>query len=557
VNLAAASVETLVSKLQDQNAWWRETAQRLLVERGERKASANLRALVERGPDLGRLHAMWTMDAIGVLQEADLVRAMRDPVAGIRENAARIAERHESMSGRLREAVTTLATDPDARVRLHAALALGAADDPRKVVPLAAIARRDGGDRWTRAAVLSSVRENTSAFLDEFVAAPAAPEVRGAVMQDIARVFGASESVERCLALVTQIAEPGVELTWQPAALAGLASGLRARGVATSDRSALMTLVTSETTEARVARERLTRVIAEAADLSVRDQAPLDQRLGAIELLGQAEWNTSGTTLLRLVEPQHTNAIQVAAARALAQMRDPAAATSLVMAGRWQTFTPRVRDIILTTFLSEDRLVPFLLDAIERGDIGASALGPSRWQRLREHRNPSIRQRAETLHTVADAGSPVKAYERRLPEVLARSGDAKSGAALFAKHCNVCHTFDGAGGRVGPDLSGVRNQPVDALLLHIIVPDYEIAPGFAAYTVRTRDERTIFGRLESDAPGSITIRDAAGQSHTVLRVDVKSMTAAASSLMPAGLDQAMSSQDLSDLIAYLKRLQQP
>jgi putative heme-binding domain-containing protein len=161
------------------------------------------------------------------------------------------------------------------------------------------------------------------------------------------------------------------------------------------------------------------------------------------------------------------------------------------------------------------------------------------------------------LHRVVDAGSPVKVYERRLPDVLARNGNAASGAVLFTKYCGTCHTFDGAGGRVGPDLSGVRNQPIDALLLHILVPDYEITPGFAAYTVQTRDERTIFGRLESEAPGSITLRDAAGQSHTILRADVKSMTAATTSLMPAGLDQPMSSQDLADLIAYLKRLQQP
>ncbi|HEU4996653.1 MAG TPA: PVC-type heme-binding CxxCH protein, partial [Gemmatimonadaceae bacterium] len=558
VNLADASVETLVSKLQDPNGWWRDTAQRLLTERNERMAAAKLRELAERGSEFGRLHAHWTMDAIGVLRDDDLVRAMHDRVAGVRENAVRIAERYEDASGKLRHAVTALANDPDPRVRLHAALALGATDDPRNIAPLAAIARRDGDNRWTRAAVLSSVREHTRAFLDAFTAgAAASPAVRGAVMQDVARVVGASEPVGRCLALVTQIAEPGVELTWQPGALAALAAGLRARGVGSGVDSALMALVASDVPEARVARERLMRVIAGAADLSVRDQAPLDQRLGAIELLGQAQWSMSGATLLQLLEPQRATEIKIAAVRALAQTRDPAAATSLVTAARWQTFTPRVREAILTAFLAEERLVSVLLDAIERGDIAASALGPSRWQRLREHRNASIRQRAEALHTVADAGSPVKVYDRRLPDVLARNGNAESGSALFTKYCGACHTFDGAGGRVGPDLSGVRNQPVDALLLHIIVPDYEIAPGFAAYAVQTRDEHTLFGRLESEAPGSITLKDAAGQSHTILRADVKSMTAATSSLMPAGLEQTMSSQDLADLIAYLKRLQQP
>jgi putative heme-binding domain-containing protein len=84
------------------------------------------------------------------------------------------------------------------------------------------------------------------------------------------------------------------------------------------------------------------------------------------------------------------------------------------------------------------------------------------------------------------------------------------------------------------------------------VPDYEITPGYESYTVQTRDARTILGRLESEAPNSVTLRDAAGEAQTVLRTNVESMTAATSSLMPAGLDQAMSPQQLADLIAYLK-----
>jgi putative heme-binding domain-containing protein len=235
-------------------------------------------------------------------------------------------------------------------------------------------------------------------------------------------------------------------------------------------------------------------------------------------------------------------------------MRDAAAASSLV--SRWQTYTPRVRDAVLTTLVSEERLVFVLLDAVARGDVSAAAVGPSRWQRLRAHRNPSIRQRAETLSESA-GGTAMQNYERKLKDVTALAGNAIRGEPIFTRYCSACHTSGGTGGHVGPDLSGVRNQPADALLLHIVVPDYEIAPGYEAYTVETRDGRTIFGRLESDAPNSVTLRDAAGQAHTILRTDVKAMTAGTSSLMPAGLDQMMTAQDLADLIAYLKRLQQP
>ena len=138
-------------------------------------------------------------------------------------------------------------------------------------------------------------------------------------------------------------------------------------------------------------------------------------------------------------------------------------------------------------------------------------------------------------------------------DVLARRGDARRGAEAFATYCAACHTFDGAGGRVGPDLSGIGNQPADALLLHIVVPDHEITPGFESYSVQTRDGRTVIGRLESEAPNSVTIRDGAGAAQTLLRRDVESMSSAGASLMPAGLGQAMPAAQLADLIAYLKR----
>ena len=160
----------------------------------------------------------------------------------------------------------------------------------------------------------------------------------------------------------------------------------------------------------------------------------------------------------------------------------------------------------------------------------------------------------EALHTFTGPGNATQAYERKLGEVLARAGDPARGAATFAMYCKACHTFSGAGGRVGPDLTGIRNQPADALLLHIIVPDYEITPGYEAYTVQTRDGRTIVGRLESEAPNGVTLRDATGDAHTVLRADIKSMIAATSSLMPTGLDQTISSAELADLIAYLKNV---
>ena len=143
-------------------------------------------------------------------------------------------------------------------------------------------------------------------------------------------------------------------------------------------------------------------------------------------------------------------------------------------------------------------------------------------------------------------------YERLRGTVLARTGNSESGKRIFTAHCAACHAFAGTDSRLGPDLSGIRNQPADAILLHVLVPDYEIAPGYQAYAVETRDGKTLFGRLESEAPNSLTLRDAVSQSHVILRSQVVSMSASASSLMPNELERAISEQELADLISYLK-----
>ncbi len=76
-------------------------------------------------------------------------------------------------------------------------------------------------------------------------------------MQDLGQLFGAGQSPERCLDLIVQIGEPSTEFGWQPAAVAGVAQGLRARGLGREDRSALMTLVSGDSQQARLARQRV------------------------------------------------------------------------------------------------------------------------------------------------------------------------------------------------------------------------------------------------------------------------------------------------------------
>lgn len=566
-DLGKAGVEELCALLEHPNAWWRETAQRLLVERRDSSVVPHLKELVQRGrSERARVHALWTLENLGALEEAQILRGLQDPHSGVRENAVRLAQSRLNDSTGLLSRLLEMGEDADARVRFQLVLALGETRHPEAVDVLARIARRDGAHLWTRVAVLTSVAGREDAFFRAFSAPPSAPtEVRAAVMQDLGQVFGAGQAPRRCLELIHEITAPGNDFVWQPAAVAGIAEGLDRRGLAKGDRSALMSLVSGDTPAARLARDRLEALLKRCMEVAADEGQPEELRLSAIRLLGHGDYSATGRFLESLLEPRHAAEIQAAAVRALGLSPRQEVGKALVEAKRWQAYTPRLKETVLSVLMSQSRHLPALLGAIEEGGIPPTALNPSRRNQLMRHRDEGVRQRAEELFSGIVSGDRMQVYEEQREKVLALTGNPQAGGAVFELRCGTCHAFaggDGTGGhpgspgtgsQLGPDLSGIGNHPAETILLHTLVPDYEITPGYDAYLVETTDGRNLFGLLASEAANSITLRDASGQEQVILRSEIASMSASPHSLMPAELEKLVSEQELADLIAYLKQ----
>ena len=123
---------------------------------------------------------------------------------------------------------------------------------------------------------------------------------------------------------------------------------------------------------------------------------------------------------------------------------------------------------------------------------------------------------------------------------------------MFAIHCASCHRLEGNGWNVGPDLFGIRNHTKEVTLAHILVPNQEIMPGFEAVSVKTKEGKTVSGILGSETDTSVTIRQALGVETNILRSQIEKLTASDLSLMPDGLEQAMTRQQMADLLAFLK-----
>jgi putative heme-binding domain-containing protein len=456
--------------------------------------------------------------------------------------AAALAAQGEDFTGRL----LAMANDADPRVRFTVALVLGDLEDSRVPRALAAIALRDGEDRWTRAAVLSGIGSRMNEFFAALNAARGSPAASyAAVMEDLSRVFGAGGSVESCRRLVAQMLAEDRDLAWCLPAVINLSEGMRGRSDLGAKKGVSPLRVLFEA-------GALDDLFRRAAVLARDEQAPTRQRVSAVTLLGHAGYEQAGHLLGELLEARQAPALQLQAVRALERLGDPRGGEVLLHPQNWTRYTPQIRAAVVSAMTSKPPLLGVLFGAIERGTVRASDIPSVRRTQLLQHADPSVQARAKAVLQTLEGGDRMKVYHT-YRDILALPADPARGAEPFVRACSACHTYGGVGGTVGPDLAGVRNQSADALLLHILVPNHEITPGYEAVSVTTRDGRTLSGWLVSESDNSLTLRTAFDTEEIVTRQNIASFSASGVSLMPDGLEQTMTREELANVIAYLRQ----
>ena len=143
-------------------------------------------------------------------------------------------------------------------------------------------------------------------------------------------------------------------------------------------------------------------------------------------------------------------------------------------------------------------------------------------------------------------------------ELLAMKGDAKRGAEVFSREtvgCAKCHVVNGQGVDFGPALSEIGSKlGKDALLESILDPSAGISFGFEAWTIETKSGEEIFGLLVSETGEEVSVKTVGGAVTKLKKSDVAKRHPSKLSSMPAGLQQAMTVQEIADLLEYLALL---
>jgi len=168
------------------------------------------------------------------------------------------------------------------------------------------------------------------------------------------------------------------------------------------------------------------------------------------------------------------------------------------------------------------------------------------------------------LSDAAGMSGPVKPLtddERtQLIAQIQSSGDAHRGELVYRRadlNCAQCHVLSGAGGKVGPDLSGVGvNSPVEYLLDSILEPSKQIKEAYLTLNVVTSDGNVVRGVKVDRDDTRLVLRDEKGNEITIAEDDIDAESEG-KSLMPEGQHQLMTRTELVDLVAFLSALGRP
>lgn len=548
VRLDRMTAPQLVRCLEHANAWHRETAFRLLLERQDSDAIPHLLRVVEQSPSqtAKALAASLVQRLAPDHPRRPWIHLLDADHPRLRQIGLRMLGETDLAQPGVLDRLAKLADDPDPAVRFQAALALGdvRGHDELVVEGLAKIGRTSAADPWTRLAIASSASNHASQLLSALLppGKPRSPDVT-ALIEELATLVGSrQERAELVESLRAFLSLPDAEMPLKLLGINALATGLERRG------KGLPQVLADLPAEQEHVRQDFQRfgemVLTEAEKAGDGFRTP-----DTVRFLAYLPWQKAERPLWAVLDGDDDPQTRRAAVRALASHRPPDLASDLLT--RWPKLTPTLRAEVVAVLLRDEAAAVHLLDAIAEGKVRPSELEPGRAQQLLNDRRDAVQRKARSvLHSQLPADR--REVLERYRAALQLKGEPHRGQEVFRNNCAGCHQVRGIGVNVGPDISDTRTKTPEGLLVDILNPNQAIDGNYINYTVLLKDGRIVTGVIASETPAALVLKRAENQTDTVLRADIEALRSSGQSLMPEGLEKTISLQDMADLIAFLK-----
>jgi putative membrane-bound dehydrogenase-like protein len=592
IDLAGLSDAQLIENLNGSNHWVVAHSRRLLGERGNRSNDEPLRQLALRsGDSKARLEALWALHSSGGVDAEFADRLLSH--SALRNWAVRIL----SESGEVPEPValkliSLASAESDvsfrselasAAQRLPASIGLKIAerlarrnedvDDPH--VPLLvwwAVEKHCAGESLELTLELFgdeqawSFRMNREVILERLIRRYAA-EGSWETLRACATLLESARTPKHrrklLAALEVGLAERSGVLAGAPESgifqgKAGSAKGVRTTKPGSDKLGRFIDDLRERSPDdpllirigGRLAR---TSALDRALELACDPKASAAVRVGMLKLLGELALAEHKPRLIGSLKQKSPDSVFAALVEALGAYDAADVAANLI--GNYPEMNARSRAKVRATLFSRRAWTAALLTQFSEGNFAKDEVQLAELRRIHLHQDDGLNEQVRKLWGSVTGGTPEEklAVMRRFRNDLnAGQGDAGRGYVVFQKACAVCHQLFGEGKELGPDLTHANRTDRDYLLASIVDPSAVIRKEHLSYNLETKDDQFLSGIIVEQNASSVTLLNAANERSVVSQSRIASLRESTVSMMPEGLLQALTPDELRDLFRYLQ-----
>lgn len=569
-DLASLTTDQLIHQLTNRNDWFRREARQLLAARRDTNAISTLRAqsLQTADPSLA-LQSLWALYVSGGFDESIAGQLLKHPHPPVRSWVIRFLGDDKKLSPDSANKLAALArTETGARVRSQLACSAKRwpADVSMRLVYELLKHDEDANDPQIPLLLWWAIEDKAITNSGEVLTLLSSaadwdrPLMRTHLLERMARRYASSnESAARqtCAWLLSTAPKPeqreavlrGFDKAWQGQRAATDAALTRAFQNVWNANDPLMIRVGLRLGFAGAQQQAIARL----THSTVAER----ERIDLAAVTGECGVEAAVPALLQLLS--ETPKLQLAAVTALQNF--PSTEISATLLNRYSQLSAEARTRARTALASRPTWAIALVRAVESGSIDANQLAPDLLRQMIRHDDPALTAAIEKRWGKLQPQSSAEKTStvNRLKLVLNPSGttlrfqgDAAEGKKLFTQACASCHRFLKEGNTIGPELTGADRKNTEWLLTQIVDPNAFIRPEYVNHSVEMKDGRSLTGLIVEQGAGSITIVDAQNQRTVLNRGEIKEITPSSISLMPEGLLEPLTPEQVRDLFSYLQ-----
>ncbi len=292
------------------------------------------------------------------------------------------------------------------------------------------------------------------------------------------------------------------------------------------------------------------RAINELKALVTNGGADVSSREQALRTLVTAKPDDLVAVLHKLVDDRE---MMVEAIRGLATVEH--AETPKRVLDKWPRLSPEGRLVAVSTLVSRPNYAKELLNAVAAEQIPRREISAFHARQILSFRNDSLTKQlaqvwGEVRSSSAEKQQLAAKWKASLTPDHLKTAKLGEGRALFAKSCANCHVLFGSGKSAGPDLTGGNRRNLDYLLENILDPSATVAADFRMSVFEMNDGRIINGVTVEQTEKTLTVQTQTDRV-TIQRSNIEEQKVSTLSLMPDGLFQNLTEDQVRNLIGYL------